>query len=142
VVGSAKRFEYAVSLRRDGSVLVGGGSALAPDDAWSPEHLVLAALARCTLKSLRHYARDMAVSGSAEASGLVTQREEDGRFALVQAEVAFDVELDRSLAPAELRGLLARAERGCFVGNSLRATPRYSWRVNGEVVEAGPGEDE
>jgi hypothetical protein len=30
--------------------------------------------------------------------------------------------------------LLDRAERGCFVGNSLTARPAYHWTVNGEAI--------
>ena len=33
--------------------------------------------------------------------------------------------------PAELAALLAKAERDCFVGASLKPSPRYRWRVNG-----------
>lgn len=138
MAGTAKRFEYAASLGRDGRLLAEGGSPLEPGQAWTPEHLLLAAVARCTLKSLAHYARGISVAGSAEASGLVTRRDEDGLFGLVALEVSFDVELDPLPAPAELPPLLARAERGCFVGNSLRAKPRYLWRVNGAPVEAAP----
>ncbi len=132
----AKRFEYVASLAPDGSILAEGGAPLAPEDVWLPEHLVLVAVARCTLTSLRHYARDATVSGSAEAAGVVTRRD-DGLFALVEVEVLFDVEIDPAPSRDELPRLLARAERGCFVGNSLTAYPRYVWRVNGEHAEAG-----
>ena len=50
----AKTFSYAVSVDRHRAVWsADGGSTLANEEAWSPEHLVLAALARCTLTSLR-----------------------------------------------------------------------------------------
>jgi hypothetical protein len=35
---------------------------------------------------------------------------------------------------AAVRDLVARAEKGCFVGNSLVARPSYHWTVNGEEV--------
>ena len=53
----AKTFTYEVSLDRDGAVSSGeGGSPILNEEAWSPEHLVLAGLARCTLTSLDYHA--------------------------------------------------------------------------------------
>ena len=52
-----KTFSYAVSVARDGAATSEkGGAPIPADDAWSPEHLVLAGLARCTLTSLRYHA--------------------------------------------------------------------------------------
>jgi hypothetical protein len=49
--------------------------------------------------------------------------------------VDLDVEVDLELEPVptreELTALLAKAERDCFVGASLKPSPRYRWRVNG-----------
>jgi organic hydroperoxide reductase OsmC/OhrA len=131
----AKTFEYAAALDRDGS-LVADGSELEPGDAWTPEHLVLAGLMRCTLKSLRHHAEGVgvSVSGSAAAEAVVTKREDDGRYAFVEVEVGLDVRLDPTPESPALTELLDLAERDCFVGASLTAPPRYEWRVNGEVV--------
>ena len=131
----AKTFEYAAGLDRDGK-LVADGSELEPGDAWSPEHLVLAGLMRCTLKSLRHHADGLGVSlsGSAAAEAVVAKREEDGRYGFVEVEVGLDVQLDPAPEGAALTELLDLAERDCFVGASLTAPPRYEWRVNGEVV--------
>ena len=46
------------------------------------------------------------------------------------------VELDVTLepTPGNVRELLSKAERDCFVGASLTARPRYRWTVNGEDV--------
>jgi uncharacterized OsmC-like protein len=131
----AKTFEYAAALDRDGS-LVADGSKLEPGDAWTPEHLVLAGLMRCTLKSLRHHAElaAVSVSGSAAAEAVVTRREEDGRYGFVEVEVGLDVQLDPEPKGPALTELLDLAERDCFVGASLTASPRYEWRVNGEVM--------
>ena len=97
----ARRFEYAISLDRGGRLLAEDGTALEPGPAWTPEHLLLAGLARCTLKSLRFHAEraGLTVSGAADAAGVVTQREEDGRYALVEAQVGLDVRLDPLPAP-------------------------------------------
>ena len=46
------------------------------------------------------------------------------------------VDLDVSVAPApdadELRALIEKGERDCFVGASLTVKPHYHWTVNGE----------
>jgi uncharacterized OsmC-like protein len=132
---SAKTFSYAVTLDDGGGARSDdGGPVLEEDDAWSPEHLVLTGLARCTLTSLRYHARriDVAVGGRAEARGTVTQRDTDGRYAFVRVHVDLDVTLEPS-AP-NVRELLSKAERDCFVGASLTAKPRYRWTVNGEEL--------
>jgi organic hydroperoxide reductase OsmC/OhrA len=130
----ARRFEYRASLASDGSILAEGAAPHDLESQWTPEHLVLTAIALCTLKSLRFFVPAADVSASAEVWGLVTRRPEDGLFALVESRVDFDVTIEPTPAEADVPRLLARAERGCFVGNSLIAHPRYTWRVNGEIV--------
>ena len=131
----AKTFSYAVSVDRDGTARSGeGGSPLPEEEAWSPEHLVLAGLARCILTSLEYHAQrsTIEVSGSTDARAEVTQRETDGRYAFVRIKVDADVTLDPK--PQSVRELVAKAERDCFVGASLTAKPRYHWIVNGEEL--------
>jgi organic hydroperoxide reductase OsmC/OhrA len=132
----ARRFEYAASVDREGRLRAGDGPALEPGEEWSAEHLVLAGLMRCTLTSLAFHAehRSVSVRGSAVAEAVVTKREEDGRYALVEVECGLDVELEPLPEGEALAELLALAERDCFIGASLTAPPRYEWRVNGEVV--------
>jgi uncharacterized OsmC-like protein len=98
-------------------------------EAWSPEHLVLAGLLDCSLTSLRYHAKreGVVVTAAGEASGTVTRRVEDGRFAFVDIEARFDVRFDPP--PQDSGELLRLAERDCFVGASLTATPRYVWNV-------------
>jgi organic hydroperoxide reductase OsmC/OhrA len=131
-----KRFEYRAAVDRGGRILADGGAPLEPGAEWTPEHLVLAGLMRCTLQSLRFHAEraGASVAGSASAEGVVTRREEDGLYAFVEIECGLDVELDPAPEGDGLAELLDRAERGCFVGSSLTAKPRYEWRVNGKVV--------
>ena len=62
----------------------------------------------------------------------MTRRDDDGRYAFVEIGVRADVQL--SPTPPNVRELLARAERDCFVGASLTVSPSYSWTVNGEEV--------
>ncbi len=133
----ARTFEYAITLDRAGTLLAEDEVALELPEAWSPEHLVLAALTRCVIVSLRHHAERAGVDARADASasGVVTARDEDDRYAFVDVVCRLDVELDP--IPDEGPGeLLARAESGCFIGSSLTAKPRYEWRVNGEPVSA------
>jgi organic hydroperoxide reductase OsmC/OhrA len=61
-------------------------------------------------------------------------RREDGLYALVDIETTLDVQIAPSLEPDGLHGLLAKAEHGCFVSNSLTAKPRHRWIVNGQEV--------
>jgi organic hydroperoxide reductase OsmC/OhrA len=124
----AKTLEFTASVGRDGD-LEALGESVHPPAGWEAEHLVLAGLVRCSLSSLRYHARRaaIAVSGSGTAAGTVTRREEDGRYAFVGIECRLDVEL--TPAPDDPAALLAKAERDCFVGNSLTARPRYVWSV-------------
>jgi organic hydroperoxide reductase OsmC/OhrA len=123
-----RRFEYAVA--------VAGGGPVRCEDDWTPEHLVLAGLGRCTLKSLAFHADRAGIGwqGAAAAEGVVEKRQDDGRYAFVEVECGLDVELDPLLEGERLLELLDLAERDCFVGASLTTKPRYEWRVNGEVI--------
>jgi len=127
-VTTARRLEYSVSER--------SGTPASAEPDWTAEHLLLAGLARCSLSSLEYYAKrvNVEVSGSADADGVVTRRDSDGRFAFVETRVALDVEVQPPLPGDELSKLLDSAEYGCFIGASLTATPSYEWRVNGEPV--------
>jgi organic hydroperoxide reductase OsmC/OhrA len=120
-----KRSEYVVE--------VDGADPAAFDPAWKAEHLVLAALARCSLASLAHHARKdgLFVEADARARGVVSQRD-DGSWGFVEIECAMDARLDP--APADPLDLLARAERGCFIGASLVPPPIYIWTLNGRAA--------
>ena len=129
-------FEYGISLDDDWVATSdrGGPALFSEEKAWSPEHLVLTGLVRCTLTSFRYHARraghEPATRGS--VTGVVTRREEDERFALVEAHVDLDVTFDPLPAPDEIGALIAKGERDCFVGASLTVKPDYHWTVNGE----------
>jgi organic hydroperoxide reductase OsmC/OhrA len=126
---TARRFEYAVTERW------GEPPRVEPD--WTPEHFVLAGLARCTLTALDFHAkrRNIGVSGTAAASGVVTKRDDDGRYAFVDVRAGLDVELDPLPDRESVAELLELAERDCFIGASLTAPPHYVWRVNGADVQ-------
>jgi organic hydroperoxide reductase OsmC/OhrA len=133
-VAKAKSFDYGVSLDEtwDAWSDRGGGVLAGADEAsWTPEHLLLAGLARCTLTSLRYHCvrAGTALTASAAAHGTVTRREEDGRFAFVVITVEGDVAFEPKPDDEAIAELLAKAERDCFIGASLTVTPVYTWRV-------------
>jgi uncharacterized OsmC-like protein len=133
----ARIYEFDVAVDRDGTARSGLGESPIPrEDAWLAEHYVLAGLVRCTLASLDHAARraELAVVAEGRARATVTKRDDDGLYAFVDIDSAFEVELSPMPAPDALTELLDRTERGCFVGNSLTAKPSYRWTVNGEEV--------
>jgi organic hydroperoxide reductase OsmC/OhrA len=136
VASKSKEFNYAIELDRAGRLTADGRSQLDLDPAWTPEHLVLAGLVRCTLQSLRFHAERVGVDfvSAAAASARVTRREADGRYAFVELDVDLELEVEPLPAPEQLRELIDKAERDCFVGASLSPRPRYRWRVNGSAV--------
>jgi organic hydroperoxide reductase OsmC/OhrA len=75
------------------------------------------------------------VAGVAETDGVVTKRDDDGRYAFVEVRARLDVELDPLPDRERVAELIELAERDCFIGASLTAPPHYVWRVNG--VAAG-----
>jgi uncharacterized OsmC-like protein len=128
----AKQFRYAVDLDAGGAVRTEDGTPLGNVPDWTPEHLLLAGLIRCSLQSLRYHAQrgGIEVAGATGSTrAMVTKRESDQRYAIVEAEVALDVRLRPLPGEDELAELLARAERDCFVSASMTASPVYRWTV-------------
>ena len=127
----ARELRFAVDLGAGGELLDENAVQLEVPEEWTPEHLLLAALVRCSLASFRYHAGRAGlttgeVSGSAR--GMVTKRESDERYAFVEIEVELTIALDP--APDDLATLLANAERDCFVGASLTVKPQYRWTVS------------
>lgn len=130
----ARSFDYAVSLDEtwDARSDRGGGVLPGADEAsWTPEHLLLAALARCTLTSLRYHCvrAGITLTSKAASRGTVTRRDEDGRFAFVEVVFEGEVVFDPKPDEAAISELLVKAERDCFIGASLTAEPTYTWKV-------------
>jgi organic hydroperoxide reductase OsmC/OhrA len=134
----AKILRYAVDLS-GGKLADENGVVLEVPAEWSPEHLLLAAVVRCSLKSLRFHAERKGIelpSASGSSRTLVTKRETDERYALVETEVELAVELEPAPEQDALAELLALAERDCFIGSSLTSKPRYRWVVNGRPADS------
>ena len=130
-----KSTAYAVTLERDGSIAAEGNEPIRLEAEWTPEHLLLAALARCCVGALRiHAARhSLELTGTAHASGTVGRRE-DGSWGFLELECRAEIELLPQPDEETLLDLVAKAERGCFIGGSLRPEPVYAWTVNGRGV--------
>ena len=113
---------------------LGGTTIRNEEKEWSPEHLVLTGLCRCVLTSFRYHARraghEPVSSGTAHA--VVTRREEDGRWAIVDTHLDLAVTLEPVPDADDLRALIFKGERDCFIGASLTVKPDYHWTVNGE----------
>ena len=128
----AKEFRYAVDISEGDVVRTEDGTPLGGGPEWTPEHLLLAGLLRCSVKSLRHHAKRARIeieSATGSASSLFSRRESDGRFAVTELEVELAVSLEPQPGEAELAELLAMAERDCFIGASLTIKPTYVWTV-------------
>jgi organic hydroperoxide reductase OsmC/OhrA len=130
VATTPKTFSYELELDGNGKMTVGDAPAVEVPEAWMPDHLLLAAVLRCSIASLAFHAKraghNVAASGSAK--GTVARRSSDGRFAFESIDLAIDVEL--TPPTTEPDGLFAKAERDCFVGASLTIKPAYEWHVS------------
>jgi organic hydroperoxide reductase OsmC/OhrA len=127
---AAKTLEYAVELDEGGHFTVPGGGQFVTPEGWSADHLLLAALVRCSIDSFAYHARRAGhtVTGTGSAHGTVTKTDDDGRYRFV----AIDVRLDVQLTPRASNSapLVMKAERDCFVGASLTVNPEYEWHVS------------
>jgi peroxiredoxin-like protein len=104
-----------------------------PGDAWSPEHLLVAAVEACFLFTLRAVARASKLEFSdvhLDTTGIVDRQDGVVRFTEIalRCHLAVEPGTDRERAMR----VLARAEKACLVSASL-STPI---RVEAEIEEA------
>src|SRR3954469_20980666 len=127
---TAKTFEYAVEVDGGGRMTIPGGGQFVPPEGWSADHLLLAALVRCSIDSFAYHARRAGHEAAATASahGTIKKRGEDDGYRFV----SIGVRIDAQLTPRtnEVDDLIAKAERDCFVGASLTVKPEYEWHVS------------
>ena len=110
-----------------------------PGDAWSPEALLVAALADCFVFTFR------AVSGAAlfgwqqiecRAEGLLEKRERVAQFTRVSLQARL------TLAPGadatRAKRLLRQADRACLIANSLKAERSLEIHIVHAVSGASP----
>lgn len=127
-----KVFAYSVAVDRSGRISAEDEASFVDvGDEWTADHLLLAAVVRCSIVSLSFHARraDFDLTASGSARGTVTKPPDEERFRFVEVAVEIEAELDPRPEPAALAQLLERAERDCFVGASLITKPAYSWHV-------------
>src|SRR3954466_11495311 len=100
----AKVLEYAVEVDRASRMTIPGGAQIEHAEGWSPDHLLLAALVRCSMPSLTYHARRAGhgVSASGSAQGNLPKREGDGRYAFVEFDVSIDAQLDPRASDADV----------------------------------------
>jgi organic hydroperoxide reductase OsmC/OhrA len=132
----AKVLEFEVSIEDDGGVAAEACPPLKLPREWTAEHLLLTALLRCSLTSLRHHVRRVGaeLSGDGTARGTITKRESDDRYAFVSIDAELTVEIEPEPSSDEVAELLAKAERDCFIGASLSTKTSYRWTVNGRAA--------
>lgn len=120
-------------MDRDSRLAIPGGPVLDAGEDWTPEHLLLAAVARCAVASFAFHAARAGATGSASvrADAHVARRDADGRHAVTAPELVLDATIDPAPEAGDLERLLATAERDCFIGASPAAGPRDRWTVNG-----------
>jgi peroxiredoxin-like protein len=102
-----------------------------PGDAWSPEHMLVAAVQTCFLLTFRGIARKARlefITLEVDASGVVDRADGVTRF----TEITLRPKLSISAAAdqARARDVLAKAEKNCLVSASL-STPV---RLEPEIV--------
>ncbi|MFL5955514.1 MAG: OsmC family protein [Gaiellaceae bacterium] len=126
----AKILEYAVDVDRAGRMTIPGGGQFVPPEGWSADHLLLAALVRCSIDSFAYHARRAGheVQASGDAQGTVTKHGDDGRYRFKEIDVRIQAQLTpRTNEPDDL---IAKAERDCFIGASLSVKAEYEWHVS------------
>jgi peroxiredoxin-like protein len=103
-----------------------------PGDAWSPEHLLLAAVQSCFLLTLRSVARAAQLEFASldlEAIGIVDRRDRVTRFSeiVLRPRLTVTAGTDRE----RVQHLLEKTEKACLVSASL-STPI---RLEPEIIE-------
>lgn len=105
-----------------------------PGDRWAPETLLVAAVADCFILTFRAIARASKlpwISVECEVEGTLDRIERVTQFTEFRVRAALRVPPETDEARAQR--LLARAEQGCLITNSLKAKSHLS-----ATVEAGP----
>ena len=101
-----------------------------PGDRWSPETLVVAAVADCFVLTFRAIAKLSKLSWTTltcEASGTVDRVDRVTQFTAFSVRASLEV--PESTNEEQAKRLLARAEQTCLITNSLKATCRLDTEV-------------
>jgi peroxiredoxin-like protein len=101
-----------------------------PGDRWSPEELLVSAVAGCyvlTFRAVATVAKLPWMRIACDAEGLVDRIERTTQFIEMALRVRLEVPAGTDLALA--RQLLARAEHACLITNSLKGVVRLEAEV-------------
>ncbi len=101
-----------------------------PGDLWSPETLLVAAVADCFILTFRAVARASRlpwISLRCEAEGILDRVDRVTRFSHFEIRARLLVTADANLDRAQR--LLERTEQSCLITNSLNATTALEARV-------------
>lgn len=93
-----------------------------PGDRWSPETLLVAAVADCFVLTFKGIARASKVDWLAvqcDVEGVLDR--EDGITQFVQFRVKAIVDVPQGADEARVRRLIEKAEQGCLITNSMNA---------------------
>jgi organic hydroperoxide reductase OsmC/OhrA len=106
-----------------------------PGDRWSPETLLVGAVADCFVLTFRAIARASGLAWTrlrASASGTLERAEDGPRFTAIELDAVLS--LPAGVDEARAQRLLEKAEHGCLVSRSLalRCTLRTKIERDGE----------
>jgi len=125
VVSAAAASESNVTLASDGLESIASAPPEAfggPGDLWSPETLLVTAVADCLILSFRAIARASAFSWSelqCSVDGTLDKVDRQLRFSAFTVHARLTIASDANAAKAEK--LLHKAEQSCLITNSLIA---------------------
>lgn len=114
------------SLETAGPVEFGG-----PGDVWSPEALLVAAVADCFVLSFRAIARASKLQWndvSCKTSGTLDKVEKVTQF--TQFDISVELTVPAGTDEEKAHRLLQRAEHHCLITNSLKAETRFTAAVH------------
>ena len=110
-----------------------------PGDRWSPETLLVAAVADCFVLTFRGVARAMNVpwvSLECDVVGTLERPERVTQF--TRFDLTARLRLPAGTDPERARQTLDKAERGCLIANSLKGVSHLEVRL--EIDADGPAE--
>jgi organic hydroperoxide reductase OsmC/OhrA len=133
VVSASAEAESNVTLSSDGLESVASAPPEAfggPGDLWSPETLLVAAVADCFILSFRAIARASAFSWSdlqCRVDGTLDKVDRENRFVAFTVHASLTIGSDADEAKGEK--LLHKAEQLCLITNSLIADSHLSVEI-------------
>lgn len=114
-----------VGIKSAGPVEFGG-----PGDLWSPESLLVASVADCFVLSFRAIARASRFEWQeleCDVTGILDRIDKESQFTEFKVNAKLTVGPGTDIAKAEK--LLHKAEHGCLITNSLKATSHLELEV-------------